>query len=75
MKSRLKGKKVIIGNIYVPPNNEEQLHTLDKILESLKNETIIIGDFNNARNTVCDKHVKQYIHKIRCNLRYQISTR
>ena len=72
MKSRMKGKKLVIGNIYFPPNNEEQLHTLDKVLESLKNETIILGDFNNARNTVCDKHIKQYKHQIRCNLRYQI---
>ena len=56
MKSRL---MVLIGNIYVPPNNEEQLHTPDKVLECLKNETIILlGDFN-ARNTAWDNHFKQ----------------
>ena len=50
---------VLIGNIYVPPNNEEQLHTPDKVLECLKNETIILlGDFN-ARNTAWDNHFKQ----------------
>ena len=50
---------MLIENIYVPPNNEEQLHTLDKVLESLNSETIILlGDFN-ARNTVWDNHVKQ----------------
>ena len=38
---------MLVGNIYVAPNNEEQLHTLEKVLESLKNETIILlGDFN-----------------------------
>ena len=43
---------MLIGNIYVPPNNEEQLHTLDKVLGSIKSETVIsLGDFN-ARNTV-----------------------
>ena len=50
---------MLVGNIYVPPNNEKQLHTLDKVLESLKNETVILlGDFN-ARNIVWDKHTKQ----------------
>ena len=50
---------MLVRNIYVLPNNEEQLHTIGKVLESLKNETIIfLGDFN-ARNTVWDKHIKQ----------------
>ena len=40
----------------IPPNNEEQLHTLDTTLENLKNETIVLfGDFN-ARNTIWDKN-------------------
>ena len=52
-------KKVLVGNIYVPPSNEEQSHTLDKVLESVRNKTIILlGDFN-TRNTVWDKHAKQ----------------
>ena len=56
-----KRKKVLAENIYVPPNSEEQLHTLDKVLESFKNEIIIfLGGFN-ARNSVWDKHVKQNI--------------
>ena len=46
MKSR-QGKKLLVGNIYVPPNNEEKLNTLGKVLESLQNETtILLGDFN-----------------------------
>ena len=50
------GKKVLAGNIYVLPNNEEQLYTLGKVLESLKNDKVtLLGDFN-ARNTVWDKH-------------------
>lgn len=36
---KTEGEKVLVGNMYVPPRNEEQLHTLDKFLESLKNET------------------------------------
>ena len=49
------------GNIYVPPNNKEKLHALDKVLESLKSDTtILLGDFN-ARDTVWDKHAKQNI--------------
>ena len=56
---KTEGKKVLAENIYVPPNNEEQLHTFDKVLDSFKNEIIILlGDFN-ARNSVWDKHVKQ----------------
>ena len=38
---------------------EEQLHTLDKVLESLKNETIILLGGFNASNKVWDKHSKQ----------------
>ena len=49
-------KKVLIGNIYIPPNNIEQLHALDKFLENHKDENLIIlGDFN-ARNTLWDIH-------------------
>ena len=56
---KTQGKKVFIGNIYIPPYNEEQLHTLDKVLESLNNDTItLLGDFI-ARSTVWDKHTKQ----------------
>ena len=58
MKSRLKGKKVL-GNIYVPPNNEEQLHTPDKVLESLKIETVILLDDFIATHIVWDKHMEQ----------------
>ena len=56
---KTEGINVFVGNIYAPPNNEEQLHTLDKFLESLTNETIILlGDFN-TRNIAWDKHAKQ----------------
>ena len=51
-------KKILIGNIYVPPNNVDQLHKLDNILEKLKDQRlIIVGDFN-ARNKMWDKHSK-----------------
>ena len=52
---------MFIGNIYIPPYNKEQLHTLDKVLESLNNDTItLLGDFI-ATSTVWDKHTKQNI--------------
>ena len=52
----INGKKVLIGNIYAPPKNIEQLHEVDKFLEKQKEENLIIlGDFN-ARNTLCDKY-------------------
>ena len=58
-KIKTEAKKVLVGNIYVPLNNEEQLHTLAKVSESLKSDTsIFLGDFN-ARYTVWDKHAKQ----------------
>ena len=38
---------VLVGNINVSPNNQEQLHTLDKVLDSLENETmILLGDLD-----------------------------
>ena len=49
---------MLVRNIYVLLNNEEQLHILGKVLESLKNETILLLDDFNARNTVWDKHAK-----------------
>ena len=52
---KVEGKKVLIGNMYVPPYNEEQLEILDRVLENIRNENIILlGDFN-ARNTIWDK--------------------
>ena len=30
-KVRTEEEQVLVGNIYVPPNNGEQLHTLDKV--------------------------------------------
>ena len=36
---KTEGKKVLAGNIFVSRKNEEQLHSLDKVLESLKKET------------------------------------
>lgn len=43
------GKKVLIGNIYVPPNNEEQFITLDA---RLKNEAIaLLGDFHSGKKS------------------------
>ena len=52
-------KRVLIGNIYIPPNKIEQIHVLDRFLEDQRDKAIIIlGDFN-ARNTLWDKHINQ----------------
>ena len=48
---QIQGKKTHVGNIYIPPGNENHLHILDMELEKHKDENIIlIGDFN-SRNT------------------------
>ena len=45
-------RRVLIGNIYIPPNKIEQIHVLDRFLEDQRDKAIIIlGDFN-ARNTL-----------------------
>ena len=49
---KTEGEKVLVGNIYVPPKNEEQLHTLEEVFQSLKNDTIILLRDFNARNAV-----------------------
>ena len=48
---QIQGKKTHVGNIHIPPGNENHLHILDMELEKHKDENIIlIGDFN-SRNT------------------------
>ena len=52
-------KLVLIGNIYVPPGDSEQLDYLDQFLEQNQNGNIVIlGDFN-SRSTMWDKRVKK----------------
>ena len=55
----INARRVLIGNIYIPPNKMEQIHVLDRFLEDQRDKAIIIlGDFN-ARNTLWDKHTNQ----------------
>ena len=45
-------EKTLVGNIYIPPRNENHLHILDMGLEKHKGENILlIGDFN-SRNKI-----------------------
>ena len=49
-------KKALVGNIYIPPGNENYLHILDVELEKHKGENILlIGDFN-SRNKIWDRN-------------------
>ena len=53
---RIQGKKTLVGNIYIPPGNENHLHILDMELEKHKGENILlIGDFN-SRNKMWDRN-------------------
>ena len=52
----INARRVLIGNIYIPPNKIEQIPVLDRFLEDQRDKAIIIlGDFN-ARNPLRDKH-------------------
>ena len=49
-KMQIQGKKTLVGNIYIPPGNENHLHILDIEMEKHKGENILLtGDFN-SRN-------------------------
>ena len=49
-KMQMQGEKTLVGNIYIPPGNENHLHILDIEMEKHKGENILlIGDFN-SRN-------------------------
>ena len=49
---KTEGKVVLIGNIYIAPGNENQLHSLDNELEQHKEKSILlVGDFNSCSNT------------------------
>ena len=49
---KIEGKKVLIGNIYIAPGNENQLHRLDNELEQHKDKSILlVVDFNSRSNT------------------------
>ena len=55
----IQGQKVLIGNIYIPPNMESHLYMLDKELEKHQGKKLILlGDFN-SRNKVWDKNSKR----------------
>ena len=55
MKCKYKGK-TLVGNIYIPPGNENHLHILVMELEKHKGENILlIGDFN-SRNKIWDRN-------------------
>ena len=56
---KIEGKVVLIGNIYIAPGNENQLHHLDNELEQHKDKSILlVGDFNSCSNT-WDKNIRQ----------------
>ena len=56
---KTEGKVVLIGNIYIAPGNENQLHHLDNELEQHKDKSILlVGDFNSCSNT-WDKNIRQ----------------
>ena len=51
--------ETFVGNIYIPPGNENQLRKLDMELKKHKGKAILLaGDFN-CRNTLWDKHIKR----------------
>ena len=53
---QMQGKKILVGNIYIPPGNENHLHIQDMELEKQKGENIpLIGDFS-SRNKIWDKN-------------------
>ena len=53
----IEGRKVVIGNIYVPPKNVKQ-YILNEVLEKLRSKDLmIIQDFN-ASDSMYDKHCK-----------------
>ena len=52
---QIQGKKTLVGNIYIPPGNENHLHILNMELEKHKVENILlIRDFN-SRNKIWDR--------------------
>ena len=54
---KIEGKVVLIGNIYITPGNENQLHRLDNELEQHKDKSILlVGDFDSRSNT-WDKNI------------------
>ena len=56
---KIEGKVVLIGNIYIAPGNENQLHRLDNELEQHKDKSILlVGDFNSRSNN-WDKNIRQ----------------
>ena len=56
---QIQGTETPVGNIYIPPGNENHLHKLDMELEKHKGKAILlVGDFN-CRNTLWDKHIKR----------------
>ena len=44
---KIEGKVVLIGNVYIAPGNENQLHRVDNELELHKDKSILlVGDYN-----------------------------
>ena len=41
---KIEGKVVLIGNIYIAPGNENQLHRLDNELEQHKDKSILLSN-------------------------------
>ena len=54
-------KKAFVGNIYIPPGNENHLHILGMELQKHKGENItLIGDFN-SRNEIWNRNADNNI--------------
>ena len=52
----IQGQQILIGNMYIPPNMESQLHLLNKELEKHRGKKLILlGDFH-SRNKIWDKN-------------------
>ena len=62
----INNKKTLIGNIYIPPGDINQLHALDQELEKHRDKNLILlGDFKTKqnKNKTWDKNVKHNIQK------------
>ena len=55
---QIQGKKVLIGNIYIPPGKINDLYILDMELEKHKGENILLVGGFNSKNTLWDKNAK-----------------
>ena len=53
----IQGQKVLIGNLYIPPNMESHLHLLNKELKKHKGKKLILLGDCNSRHKIWDKNL------------------